>query len=89
MHDPVALQRAHAILRHVKHLGGKLDQFTVSVTAAEGFELIRWFRAQATPESTNLAAFDADIQTAVETDDPWLVLRNFELLGLTITRRLH
>jgi hypothetical protein len=86
---PVALERALAILRHAKQLGGKLDQFTVSVTAAEGFELIRWFRAQATPETTDLAIFDADIKTAVDMDDPWFVLCHFELLGLKITRRLH
>lgn len=89
MSDPIALDRARAVLRHIKFLGGRPCEYTVSVTAEEGFELLAWLRAQASPESVNLEALDADIAQAIRSDDPWIVLDHYELLGLKISKRLH
>lgn len=86
MTDPVALDRAKALLRHVKRLGAPLEEFYVPVSVDEGFELIRWFRAQAEESTTNLAVLDQDIRRAQKKGDPWIVLENVSLMGLAITR---
>lgn len=89
MHEPIALERAFAVLQHAKKLGGRLSQFTVSLTNQEGFELIDWFRAQADDGTANLALLDTDIALARSTDNPFLVLQHYELFGLKLSRRLH
>lgn len=89
MHEPVALERALSVLRHARSLGGRITDYTVSVSIDEGFELIDWFRAQAEAISTDLSILDMDIAVARAKNDPFVVLQHYELLGLKISRRLH
>jgi hypothetical protein len=89
MNDPPAVTRAHALLRHISKLGGRMDEFFVSVTREEGLDLLKWYRAklaeqQLGEEQINLTLLDRDIRRAERKGDPFPVLENFKLYGLQI-----
>ncbi len=86
--NPAAVDRAEALVRHIRYLGAPPDQFVVCVSKVEGFELMAWFRSgqAAMADSVNLRRLDEDIEEALSIDDPWLVLQHFSLYGLPIVR---
>lgn len=66
-----------------------MEEFFVSVTADEGLDVLRWYRAKLTEQSLgegeiNLALLDRDIRTAQRKGDPFPVLEHFKLFGLAI-----
>lgn len=81
---PAAVERAQALVRHARYLGAPLNQFVVSLTKPEGYEVMEWLREDS---QLNRTLLDEDIEHARELDDPWFVLRNFHLFGLEIVRR--
>lgn len=84
MPEPAALDRARAIVQHAKYCGAPLKQFSVTVSKAEGFELLGWFRENADPETIDLTLLDEAIAECRRRDDPFEVLREFKLAGVDI-----
>jgi len=87
MPEPAVVDRARALKRHAKYTGMPLREFCVTVTKGEAYELLTWFRQTADPKQTDLVLLDQAIQEAVDADDPFLVLKDFTLLGLEILPR--
>ncbi len=86
MQEPAAVERARVMLRYAKQCAAPLHQLVVCVTQPEGFELLAWFRESADSRTIDLRLLDDAIQEARQADDPWLVLKDFRLLGLGIER---
>jgi hypothetical protein len=84
MGEPLAVNRARVLRKHVKWLGAPVEEFCVAVTKDEGFELLKWFRDEANPESFNYEQYDQDCAYAMRKGDPFDVLANFTLCGLAI-----
>lgn len=82
------IDRARSVLQHIDQIGGQPSDFSVCITAAEGFELITWLREQYA-EILDMREFDHDVSLAQAAGDPWVVLKHFDILGLKIERRLH
>ena len=86
---PAAVERAQALIRHAHYLGAPVEQFVVSVSKPEGYELMAWLRTDLVQASQAIdyTQLDKDIEHASQIDDPWFVLDHFALYGLAIVRR--
>lgn len=81
--QPRALEKARSLREFALRRGSPLNEYEVTLTDEEGFELVQWFRDGSgliAPEG--LAQLDADIALAKRSKDPWVVLDNFTLFGL-------
>ena len=87
MAEPACLERARALKRHAKYTGMPLGDFCITLTKDEGFELLNWFRTTADPRTIDLNLLDEAIGQALELDNPFMVLKDFSLLGLDIIPR--
>lgn len=89
MSEPAALQRARQLRQHINHLGAPLEDFFVLVTPEEAWDVIRWYRDELKRQEIgehelNVSLLDHDIERARRKGDPFPVLENFSLFGLTI-----
>lgn len=86
---PAAVERAQALLRHVRYIGAPLNEFVVPMTKPEGFDVVAWLRTDLAEAEVPLDydQLDKDIACARQIDDPWFVLNNFHLYGLVMVRR--
>lgn len=82
MQEPAALDRARALARHVKYLGVHPSEYAVTVSAAEGFELLGWYLWQIDASCRDL--YQRDLTEAQRSGSPFTMLDGFELFGLPI-----
>lgn len=80
---PAALEKAESLYRFALAQGAKPADYHLTLTTAEGIEILDWFMAQH-PNNELLAD---DIDLAKEKFDPWPVLMHFTLMGLNIVKR--
>jgi hypothetical protein len=85
--EPAVLERASALAKHAAYLGVDRAQFAVTVTVQEAFELIDWLIDKAKRDGNlNHALLELDAEQARALGDPWIVLANFELMGMPVFR---
>jgi hypothetical protein len=85
--EPAALERAQALARHAAYLGVDRSQFAVTVTIQEAFQLIDWLIGTAKRDGNlNHSLLELDAEQARALGDPWIVLTNFELMGMPVFR---
>ena len=77
---PAALVKAESLYRYAKEQGTPLSTFALAIDAMEAFELLDYLQVQ-NPENELLAL---DISDAKAKRDPWPVLGNFVLMGLSM-----
>lgn len=75
-----AIEKAGSLYEYVKAQGAQPSTFAVTLTLAEGLELLDWFIGQYPPN----ALLDEDVAQAKCTQNPWGVLSHFTLMGLSI-----
>jgi len=86
--EPAAVEIAKSLARHASYLGVDRSQFAVTISVDEAFELIDWLLSQAARDGNlNLAMLTVDADQARAMHDPWIVLNNFQLLGMSVYRR--
>lgn len=83
---PAPLARAVSLVGHAKYLGVPLKEFALLVTVDEGFQLIDWLLSDEGPKDLHKPMIQVDADVARSTGNPWVVLENFELMGLAIRR---
>ena len=84
-----ALGRAEAVIRYANRLGARLSDFRVLVTDAEAFEALDWLvvtMEESAPTEINMDLLKMDIAQAKANGDPWPVVNEFTILGLTLER---
>lgn len=81
--EPAAIGKAESLLRFAGHCGCHPSGFDLILTQQEACDLLEWYALDF--EGQN-AAFDTDLDVARRTKDPWSVLANFTVLGLTIVK---
>lgn len=86
--EPEAMEKAKTLRRFAKMTGAPLQQYAVSITDAQGVELMDWFLTQADPRMVDRDSLSLAITEAKAHKDPWEVLQHFSLLGMSI-ERLH
>jgi len=80
---PYALEKARSLSNFAKSEGGGLAGFEVTLTKAEGFELMEWIHDHSGLVAIEgMPQLEADMVRARQTDDPWIVLQNFTFYGL-------
>jgi hypothetical protein len=84
MHEPAVVDRAKALLRHVRQLGAEPAEFTFPVTPDEGFDLLGWWRQKAEAGSMDFEMYDRDVFQAARRGNPFPVLEHFKIFGFTI-----
>lgn len=87
--EPAAVERARALRHYISVMGADTREFYVAITSDEGFELLRWFRShpEVSMDKMNLSLLDRDIKKASKRGNPFDVLENFTVCGLTIKPR--
>jgi hypothetical protein len=80
--EPAALERAKSLHSFALNQGAMLSTFVVTIKPDEAMELLDWYDEQ----YRGNACFDEDMDIARRTNDPWLVLQNFTLFGMALTK---
>lgn len=83
---PAAIAKAESLSRYCKSRGSPLDEVTLILTLGEGYELLDYIAAGGIGTFTNHDLLVADCHIARRSADPFMVLHNFQLCGLSIAR---
>jgi hypothetical protein len=84
---PLALNKAKELYQFAMTQGAPLADFELMLTVEEGFELIDWLPHSGLFGSEHLPTLEGDIELAKQEKNPWVVLDNFVLHGMRITRK--
>lgn len=79
---PAAIEKAESLYKFVMNSGQPLREFELSLTRPEAYELLDFLEAGGLGPPCDLLR--KDIELARQRGDPWEVLCNFQLQGLTI-----
>lgn len=79
---PAALIKAESLYRFAASQGAKPTDYQLTLSTAEGIEILDWFIAQ--HPNNELLAEDVDL--AKENLDPFPVLQHFTLMGISMVR---
>jgi hypothetical protein len=79
-----ALAKAESLAKFARASGSPLDTFQLTLTEAEAFELLDYLAAGGMGWYQDHHKLVIDVALAKANHDPWSVLENFELEGLTI-----
>lgn len=76
--EPEALVKAESLFKFAQSSGAPLDTFILTLSEPDAMDLLAFYEAQ----YSHVELFVADVAEARRTNNPWLVLSNFELFGL-------
>jgi hypothetical protein len=76
---PSALKKAESLALHAKQSGSPLSEFAVTVTLGEAYELLDYLL-----EQNPHPLLKQDVEEAKVRGNPYVVLENFQILGLAI-----
>jgi hypothetical protein len=74
------LEKAESLYRFAQGQGSPLSTFKLILTAQEGLELVEYLVEQNEPNEM----LELDAAEAKRTGDPFVILSNFQLLGMEI-----
>jgi len=80
---PAAIEKAESLYRFALNSGAQVSTFVLCLKPHEAQELLEWYATQYAGRSEQ---FDLDLEVARVSGDPWQILDNFQLLGLTLAR---
>ena len=83
---PAAVLKAESLAAYARSSGAPLSEFAVALTLGEGYELLDYLASGAMGILRNHEMLKRDIADAKAEGDPWIVLANFQLLGLDIVK---
>lgn len=77
---PAALEKAESLYRFALAQGAKPAEYQLTLSNAEGIEILDWFVAQ----HENNQLLTEDVEAAKISNNPWDVLACFNLMGFSM-----